>query len=63
MKGETVKKKRLYLPFILLVALVIAMLVVYWMAFKKESHDTQYLSLVTEQRVLSQGCRFSQPLG
>ncbi len=62
MKGETVKKKRLYLPFILLVALVIAMVVVYWMAFKKESYDTNYLSLVTEQRVLSQGLAKSATL-
>jgi twitching motility protein PilJ len=62
MKGETVKKKRLYLPFILMVALVIAMLVIYWMAFKKESHDTQYLSLVTEQRVLSQALAKSATL-
>lgn len=62
MKGETAKKKRLYLPFILLVALVIAMLVAYWMAFKKESYDTQYLSMVTEQRVLSQGLAKSATL-
>lgn len=62
MKGETAKKKRLYLPFILLVVLVVAMVVAYWMAFKKESHDTQYLSMVTEQRVLSQGLAKSATL-
>jgi len=62
MQGETKKKKSVYLPFILLVAFVVAMVVVYWMAFTKENHDTQYLSLVVEQRVLSQGLSKSATL-
>jgi len=41
---------------------VVAMVVVYWMAFTKENHDTQYLSLVVEQRVLSQGLAKSATL-
>ena len=62
MQGETTNKKSIYLPFTLLVVFVVAMVVVYWMAFTKESHDTQYLSLVVEQRVLSQGLAKSATL-
>ena len=62
MQGETTNKKSVYLPFILLVVFVVAMVVVYWMAFNKENHDTQYLSLVVEQRVLSQGLAKSATL-
>jgi len=62
MQGETTNKKSIYLPFTLLVVFVVAMVVVYWMAFTKENHDTQYLSLVVEQRVLSQGLAKSATL-
>lgn len=62
MQGETTNKKSVYLPFTLLVLFVVAMVVVYWMAFTKENHDTQYLSLVVEQRVLSQGLAKSATL-
>lgn len=62
MQGETTNKKSVYLPFTLLVVFVVAMVVVYWMAFTKENHDTQYLSLVVEQRVLSQGLAKSATL-
>ncbi len=62
MQGETTNKKSVYLPFTLLVVFVAAMVVVYWMAFTKENHDTQYLSLVVEQRVLSQGLAKSATL-
>ena len=55
MQRETTNKKSVYLPFALLVAFVLAMIVAYWIAFTKENQDTQYLSLVVEQRVLSQG--------
>jgi len=62
MQGETTNKKSVYLPFTLLILFVVAMVVVYWMAFTKENHDTQYLSLVVEQRVLSQGLAKSATL-
>jgi twitching motility protein PilJ len=62
MQGETTNKKSVYLPFTLLSVFVVAMVVVYWMAFTKENHDTQYLSLVVEQRVLSQGLSKSATL-
>ena len=62
MQGETTNKKSVYLPFTLLVVFVVAMAVVYWMASTKESHDAQYLSLVVEQRVLSQGLAKSATL-
>jgi len=62
MQGETTNKKSIYLPFTLLVVFVVAMVVVYWMAFTKENHDAQYLSLVVEQRVLSQGLAKSATL-
>ncbi len=62
MQGETTNKKSIYLPFTLLIGFVAAMVVVYWMAFTKENHDTQYLSLVVEQRVLSQGLAKSATL-
>ncbi len=62
MQGETTNRKRVYVPFTLLVVLVVAMVIVYWMAFTKENRDTQYLSLVTEQRVLSQGLAKSATL-
>jgi len=62
MQGKTTNKKSVYLPFTLLVVFVVAMVVVYWMAFTKENHDTQYLSLVVEQRVLSQGLAKSATL-
>ena len=62
MQGETTNKKSVYLPFTLLVLFVVAMVVVYWMAFTKENHDTQYLALVVEQRVLSQGLAKSATL-
>ncbi len=62
MQGETTNRKRVYVPFTLLVVFVVAMVVVYWMAFTKENRDTQYLSLVTEQRVLSQGLAKSATL-
>ena len=55
MQSETTNKKSIYLPFTLLVVFVVAMVIIYWMAFTKENRDTQYLSLVVEQRVLSQG--------
>ncbi len=62
MQGETTNRKSVYVPFTLLVVFVVAMVVVYWMAFTKENQDTQYLSLVTEQRVLSQGLAKSATL-
>ncbi len=62
MQGETTNRKSVYVPFTLLVVFVVAMVVVYWMAFTKENRDTQYLSLVTEQRVLSQGLAKSATL-
>ena len=62
MQGETTNKKSVYLPFTLLVVFVVAMAVVYWMASTKESHDAQFLSLVVEQRVLSQGLAKSATL-
>ncbi len=62
MQGETTNRKSVYMPFTLLVVFVVAMVVVYWMAFTKENRDTQYLSLVTEQRVLSQGLAKSATL-
>ncbi len=62
MQGETTNKKSVYLPFTLLVVFVIAMVVVYWMAFTKENRDAQYLSLVVDQRVLSQGMAKSATL-
>ena len=62
MQGETTNRKSVYLPFTLLVVFVVAMVFVYWMAFTKENRDTQYLSLVTEQRVLSQGLAKSATL-
>jgi len=62
MQGETTNKKSVYLPFTLLVILVAAMVVVYWMAFNKEDQDAQFLSLVVEQRVLSQGLAKSATL-
>ncbi len=62
MQSETTNKKSVYLPFTLLIIFVVAMVVVYWMAFTKENHDTQYLSLVVEQRVLSQGLAKSATL-
>jgi len=62
MQGETTNKKSVYLPFTLLIVFVVAMVVVYWMAFTKENRDTQYLSLVVEQRVLSQGLAKSATL-
>ncbi|MCW8930488.1 MAG: methyl-accepting chemotaxis protein [Gammaproteobacteria bacterium] len=62
MQGETTNKKSVYLPFTLLILFVVAMVFVYWMAFTKENHDTQYLSLVVEQRVLSQGLAKSATL-
>jgi len=55
MQSETTNKKSVFLPFTLLVVFVVAMVIVYWMAFTKENHDDQYLSLIVEQRVLSQG--------
>ncbi|MCK5648480.1 MAG: type IV pili methyl-accepting chemotaxis transducer N-terminal domain-containing protein [Gammaproteobacteria bacterium] len=62
MQGETTNKKSIYLPFTLLVVFVVAMAIVYWMAFTKENNDAQYLSLVVEQRVLSQGLAKSATL-
>ncbi len=62
MQGETTNKKSIYLPFTLLILFVVAMVVVYWMAYTKENHDIQYLSLVVEQRVLSQGLAKSATL-
>lgn len=62
MQGETTNNKSVYLPFTLLVVFVVAMVVVYWLAFTKENEDTQYLSLVVEQRVLSQGLAKSATL-
>ncbi|MCP3850867.1 MAG: chemotaxis protein [Gammaproteobacteria bacterium] len=62
MQGETTNKKSIYLPFTLLILFVVAMVVIYWMAYTKENHDTQYLSLVVEQRVLSQGLAKSATL-
>ncbi len=62
MQSETTNKKSVYLPFTLLIGFVAAMVVVYWMAFTKENNDTQYLSLVVEQRVLSQGLAKSATL-
>ncbi len=55
MQSKTTNKKSVFLPFTLLVVFVVAMVIVYWMAFTKENHDDQYLSLIVEQRVLSQG--------
>ncbi len=62
MQGETTNRKSVYVPFTLLVLFVVAMVIVYWMAFTKENQDTKYLSLVTEQRVLSQGLAKSATL-
>ena len=55
MQSETTNKKSVFLPFTLLVVFVVAMVIVYWMAFTKENDDDQYRSLIVEQRVLSQG--------
>jgi len=55
MQRETSKRKSVYIPFIILVLLVAAMVAAYWLLFKKENRDAAYLSLVVEQRVLSQG--------
>ncbi len=62
MQGETTNKKSVYLPFVLLVVFVVAMVVAYWLAFEKDNNDSQYLSLVVEQRVLSQGMAKSATL-
>ncbi len=62
MQGETTNKKSFYLPFILLVVFVVAIVTVYWMAFTKEDQDAQYLSLIVDQRVLSQGLAKSATL-
>lgn len=62
MQGETTNRKSVYMPFSLLVVSVVVMVIVYWMAFTKENQDAQYLSLVTEQRVLSQGLAKSATL-
>jgi len=54
MQREISKKKGVYISLTLLLLLVAAMVAAYWLAFQKEERDTQYLSLVVEQRVLSQ---------
>ncbi|MCK5697277.1 MAG: methyl-accepting chemotaxis protein [Gammaproteobacteria bacterium] len=54
MQREITKKKSVYILLILLLLLITAMVIVYWYSFKKEDRDIHYLSLVVEQRVLSQ---------
>ncbi len=54
MQREISKKKGVYILFTLLLLLIVAMVAAYWLSFKKEERDTHYLSLVVEQRVLSQ---------